>query len=50
MSPGRIADTLNVKKILERNAKSWHRNSVVLILKRFEQKIISIDGDKYELR
>ena len=50
MNPNRIADTLNEKKILGRNAPTWNRNSVVLVLKRFEQGIISIKGDQYELR
>ncbi len=48
-NPNRIADTLNKKKVPGRNSAGWNRNSVVLILKRFEQRIISIKGDQYEL-
>ena len=49
-NPNRIADMLNEKRIPGRSASSWNRNSVVLILKRFEDGIISIKGDQYELR
>ena len=49
-NPNRIADTLNKKKVLGRKSAGWNRNSVVLVLKRFEQGIISIKGDQYELR
>lgn len=49
-NPNRIAATLNAKKVPARSAAAWNRNSVVLILKRFEQSIISIKGDHYELR
>lgn len=48
-NPNRIATLLNTKKIPARNASTWNRNSVVLVLQRFEQAIISIKGEKYEL-
>jgi len=49
-NPNRIAEILNAKKIPARSASLWNRNSVVLILERFEIGIISIKGDEYELR
>ncbi len=49
-NPNRVATKLNAKRIAARSASAWNRNSVVLILERFEKGIISIKGDKYELR
>jgi|GEM_PF-7086890 len=50
MNPNRIAEVLNSKKIGARSASNWNRNSVVNILKRFEDKQVVIKGDSYELR
>jgi hypothetical protein len=50
LNPNAIANKLNDKKVSARSASSWNRNSVVLILNRFEEKKIVIKGAKYELR
>lgn len=50
-NPNCIADQLNAKKIRPRSAQKWNRNSIVKIIKRFENKsVILKSGGKYELR
>ncbi len=49
-NPNRIADILNEKRIAARNTFVWNRNSVVNIIKRFENKQIVLTKEgKYEL-
>lgn len=50
VNPNAIADRLTSLKVPARNAPEWNRNSVLNILKRFENKSIVITGDRYELR
>jgi hypothetical protein len=49
-NPNAIAELLNAKKVPARSAKKWSRNSIVLIISRFEKRLITFKGAKYELR
>ena len=47
---GSIKKHLNDKKIPPRSAQQWSRDSIKLILKRFQEKLIIYQGGKLELR
>ena len=49
-NPNSIAESLNTKKVPARSAEKWSRNSIVLIINRFEERLITFKGAKYELR
>lgn len=49
-TPNAIMRHLNSKQIPARKASNWNRNSVVLILKRFESGLIVHKGGQLEIR
>jgi hypothetical protein len=49
-NPNAIAGRLNDRKIPARSAQCWNRNSIVLILDRFKNGVIKLEGTKFELK
>jgi hypothetical protein len=48
-NPNSIANQLNAKMIPARRASHWNRNSVVKIIKRFEDGLVALKGGQLEL-